>query len=164
MNHQYTTTYDKKRKELERRRLRAGRLFAREATQAEIARALSVSHEAARQWHAAWKQRGMAGLKSAGRPGVKAKLSSTQEQRVVEALLTGPQAFGYQTDFWTLKRIATVTKKVAGVRYTNDRSLWHVLQRLGWSAQKPETQAKERNERAIRRWVREEWPRIKRGP
>lgn len=163
MKHQHTTTYDKKRQELERRRLRAGRLFARGTTQAEVARFLQVSHEASRQWHAAWTQNGMAGLKSTGRPGVKAKLSSTQEQQVVQALLTGPQTFGYQTDFWTLERIAAVTKKVTGVRYANDRSLWHVLHRLGWSAQKPETQAKERNERAIRRWVRDDWPRIKKG-
>lgn len=149
--------------ELEGRRLRAGRLFSHGKTQADVARTLGVSYEAARQWHAAWKKDGRTGLKSAGRPGVKAKLSSTQEQQVVHALLSGPQAFGYQTDFWTLERIAAVTRTVTGVRYTNDRSLWLVLHRLGWSAQKPETQAKERNERAIRRWVRDDWPRINKG-
>jgi transposase len=30
--------------------------------------------------------------------------------------------------------------------------------------QKPSRQARERNEREIRRWVREEWPRIKKVP
>jgi transposase len=41
-------------------------------------------------------------------------------------------------------------------------SAWRLLtQRLGWSLQRPERQAKERDEEAIARWVAHEWPRIK---
>jgi transposase len=35
--------------------------------------------------------------------------------------------------------------------------------RLGWSLQRPERQARERDEEAIARWVAYEWPRIKKG-
>jgi hypothetical protein len=35
---------------------------------------------------------------------------------------------------------------------------------LGWSCQRPERKARERNEEAIRRWVRHRWPRIKKKP
>ncbi|MFC9398253.1 winged helix-turn-helix domain-containing protein [Streptomyces sp. NPDC057027] len=35
--------------------------------------------------------------------------------------------------------------------------------RLGWSLQRPERRAVERNESEIARWIAHEWPRIKRG-
>jgi winged helix-turn-helix protein len=44
-------------------------------------------------------------------------------------------------------------------------SAWRLLtQRLGWSLQRPERLAKERDEQAIARWVAHEWPRSKKGP
>jgi transposase len=36
-----------------------------------------------------------------------------------------------------------------------------LLHKLGWSSQKPEQRARERNEDDIARWHREDWPRIK---
>ncbi|MCP4898489.1 MAG: winged helix-turn-helix domain-containing protein, partial [bacterium] len=41
--------------------------------------------------------------------------------------------------------------------------VWKILRSLGWTPQKPEQRARERNEADIRRWRRQEWPRIKRG-
>jgi hypothetical protein len=34
---------------------------------------------------------------------------------------------------------------------------------LGWSCQKPERRALERDEEAIERWKREVWPEVKKG-
>jgi hypothetical protein len=43
-------------------------------------------------------------------------------------------------------------------------SVWRLLRgRLGWSVQRPQRQAKERDEEAIQHWVAHEWPRIKKG-
>jgi aminopeptidase N len=47
-----------------------------------------------------------------------------------------------------------------GVKY-HASHVWKVLGQLGWSCQRPERKARERNEEAIRRWVRYRWPRIK---
>jgi DDE superfamily endonuclease/Winged helix-turn helix len=42
--------------------------------------------------------------------------------------------------------------------------VWRLLRgRLGWSVQRTERQAKERDEEAIQHWVAHEWPRIKKG-
>jgi transposase len=49
------------------------------------------------------------------------------------------------------------------VRYHVDH-LCRLLRTLGWSPQKPERRARERDERAIRRWVRSSWPQIKKTP
>ncbi|WP_420082734.1 winged helix-turn-helix domain-containing protein (plasmid) [Streptomyces sp. JL4002] len=35
---------------------------------------------------------------------------------------------------------------------------------LGWSLQRPERRAVERDESEIARWIAHEWPRIKKGP
>jgi transposase len=47
-----------------------------------------------------------------------------------------------------------------GVSYHSSR-VWRILLALGWSYQKPEIRARERNEEAIPRWRRVDWPRIK---
>ncbi|MFE3460103.1 winged helix-turn-helix domain-containing protein [Nocardiopsis aegyptia] len=44
-------------------------------------------------------------------------------------------------------------------------AVWRLLTaRLGWSLQRPQCKAAERDEDEIARWVAHEWPRIKRGP
>jgi transposase len=62
-----------------------------------------------------------------------------------------------------LDRVALVIQRVTGVRLAR-ASTWRLLVgRLGWSLQRPERQARERDEEAIARWVAYEWPRIKKG-
>ena len=39
--------------------------------------------------------------------------------------------------------------------------VWLLRRRLGFSAQKPERQARERDEAAIERWRRVTWPKLK---
>jgi putative transposase len=50
-----------------------------------------------------------------------------------------------------------------GIRYHVDH-IGRLLHSLGWSPQRPQRRAVERNEREIQRWVKEEWPRIKKKP
>jgi transposase len=82
---------------------------------------------------------------------------------IEQALLEGALAHGFPTDVWTLDRIAVLIQGLTGVALSNP-SVWRLLrQRLGWTVQRPERQAKERDEEAIQDWVAHEWPRIKRG-
>jgi transposase len=63
-----------------------------------------------------------------------------------------------------LDRVVQVIQRTTGV-WLSRPSAWRLLtQRLGWSLQRPERQARERDEEAIARWVAHEWPRIKKGP
>lgn len=39
-----------------------------------------------------------------------------------------------------------------------------LLHQLGWSPQKPERRARERNETDIAQWRRDTWPRLKKEP
>jgi transposase len=147
----------------EARRLRAAELFALGRSQAEVARDLGVSRQAVSVWHARFTQGGVGALRSRGPTGPNPKLSAAQLARVEQALLQGAQANGFDTDLWTLERVAVVITQLTGVRY-HPGHVWVILrQRLGWTVQRPERRASERDEQAIARWVAHEWPRIKRG-
>jgi len=149
---------------LQARRLQAAELFAQGHTQAEVARELGVSRQSAHVWHAAWQQGGLDALRSRGPTGPDPKLSPTDLARIEQALRQGAKANGFDTDLWTLERVAVVITQLTGVRH-HPGHVWVILrQRLGWTLQRPERRASERDEEAIVRWVQQEWPRIKRGP
>ena len=74
---------------LERRRMRAVRLFEKGETQSAVARRLDVSRTTAMRWAQAWGQQGREGLRAAGRAGRKPRLSERQLQQVEEVLLGG---------------------------------------------------------------------------
>ena len=146
------------------RRERAAELFAQGRTQAEVARQLDVSRQSAGRWHAGWQAVGATGLQSRGPTGRRPKVPDAQLEAIERALLEGALADGFPTDVWTLDRIAVVIQGLTGVQLSNP-SVWRLLRhRLGWTVQRPQRQAKERDEEAIARWVAHEWPRIKKGP
>lgn len=145
---------------LEKRRLKAGDCFQEGKIQAWVAKHFSVSTATANVWHKAWKRDKKNGLLSKGRSGRPPKLTKKQLERVEAALLKGPKAHGYATELWTLERIAKLTKELTKVSY-HPGHVWKILGDLGWTSQKPETRARERNEKSIAKWVRREFPRIK---
>jgi len=147
---------------LEKRRLKAARLFGKGKSQAEVGRALGASAQSVSRWHQAWQREGEAGLKAAGRAGRKPKLTPAQLAQVEQELLRGPLAHGYATILWTLPRIAALIAKLTGVRY-HPGHVWRVLRALDWSLQRPEHRAKERDDEAIDRWRKRRWPQRKGG-
>jgi transposase len=144
------------------RRLRAARLFAQGHSQAEVARRLGTSRQNASRWHAKWRQGGHAALAGPARLGRPPRLGAADWRRVKQALLRGPQAHGFDTDLWTLPRVAEVIWRLTGVSY-HPGHVWWLLRRHRWSPQRPARRASERDEEAIARWRTKEWPRIKRG-
>ena len=147
---------------MERRRLEAGQLFGKGLTQADVARRLGVSTASANRWHQAWKAHGEAGLRRNAMPGPARRLSAKQLQQLEETLLAGPAAAGYATELWTGPRIRKLIWDRFRVRYHRGH-VWLLLRKLGWSCQKPAKRAVERDEEKIATWLRQRWPRIKRG-
>lgn len=145
--------------ELEARRMKALRLFRKGASQAEVAKRLGVTKVAAHYWFHSWKQEGEKGLEKR-KVGPEAQLTPKDLKKVEAALLKGPAKEGYATDLWTLSRIKALMKHMTGIAY-GQTQVWRILHSMGWSAQKPERRAKERNESAILRWRKVEWPSIK---
>lgn len=142
----------------ERRRL-AFLWLRRGVPKAEIARTLEVSYQSVYRWE--FRQRALGPDAWRGRlhPGPARRLSAEQRKKLQKILLRGAQAHGYETDFWTLKRMAEVIEDEFGVSYT-ESGTWRLLRDMGFSAQVPLPRALERNEAYIRHWIGEEWPRI----
>jgi transposase len=115
-------------------------------------------------WHARWRAGGLDALRSRGPTGPAPKVSDAQLRQVEQALLEGAAANGFVGELWTLDRIATVIERLSGVRH-HPAHVWALLHhRLGWSVQRPTRRAAERDQAAIDRWVKEDWPRILQTP
>lgn len=61
----------------------------------------------------------------------------------------GPEAQGYRTNLWTTARIAEMVEREFGVRHHRDH-IGRLMHSLGWTPQKPERRALERDEDEIR--------------
>ncbi|MFF1301160.1 winged helix-turn-helix domain-containing protein [Streptomyces sp. NPDC058296] len=148
----------------EARRVRAVELFEDGVSNADIARAVGVCAESVRRWRRMWEQGGASALRRRAATGRPPKLDDTQVETVRAALEQGAQAHGFEADLWTLERVGAVVTRATGVVLSR-ASVWRLLtSRLGWSLQRPERRAVERNESEIARWIAHEWPRIKKGP
>ncbi len=97
-----------------------------------------------------------------GRWGRPSRLSDPDWRRVERALLAGAVAQGFDTELWTLPRVAAVIWRLTGVSY-HPGHVWWLLRRHHWSPQRPARRATERDDDEIARWRAEEWPRIKGG-
>lgn len=148
---------------MEQRRQRAARLFKAGKRQAEVARTLGVSRQSVSRWHRQYQRGGAGALRGAGRAGRKPRLNQRQLAQVDRALRLGARAQGFDTDLWTLPRISLVIERRTGVRY-HAGHVWRILRDLNWTLQRPARRARERNPAAVRQWVAERWPAIKKTP
>ncbi len=107
-------------------RMQAGALFAAGRSQAEVARQLGVARQNVSRWHAQWRQGGLEALRSAGPTGYAPRLSDQQLHLIDQALRQGARAHGFDTDHWTLDRVATVIEQTTGVRHHRGH-VWKLL-------------------------------------
>jgi len=149
--------------QMEERRLEAARLLRRgKLTQTEIARQLGVSRWAVNRWAGRLRQAGGARsvLQSRPKTGRPPRLSHEQWRHILEMLGRGAKAFGFETERWTLWRIAYLIQQQCGVSY-HAHYIAEKLKNSGWSVQQPAVSARERDEELAREWLRGDWPRIK---
>lgn len=146
--------------QLEQRRRRAVELLDKGSNPPDVARKIGCSLSSVYYWNELRKKKGQEALKSKPVPGRPERLTGRQKRSLVKILVDGPLKQGYSTELWTLKKISKVIDKSFGVEY-HPSHVWKILQDLGWSCQKPETQARERDEKKIKKWIRYSWPHIK---
>lgn len=145
---------------LERRRRRAIQLLEQGFQPVEVARQLGVDRRSVRRWKAAYRQRGENGIRARPAPGRPPALDAKAKARLERLLLKGAEAAGFATDLWTCPRVAELIVERFGVAYHVDH-IGRLLRGMGWSPQKPTRRAAERDESAIRRWVKQDWRRVK---
>lgn len=149
--------------ELERRRYYAVNLLKQQYQPVEIARQLGVDRRSVRRWKAAFLKEGPLALQAQSIPGRPSKLSPPEKKQLEQELLKGAKTVGFPTDLWTCPRVAQLIQKRFRIRYHVDH-IGRLLHELGWSPPKPQRRAAERDEKAIQKWIKQEWPRIKKKP
>jgi transposase len=145
---------------LEGRRRRALALLDDGLSLNEVGRQIGCNPSSVMRWRDARRHGGLDALQVRFSPGRPLKLAVAERKRLVRLLLKGPMVQGYRTNLWTTARIAEMVEREFGVRYHPDH-IGRVMHSLGWTPQKPERRALERDEVEIERRKQKEWPRIK---
>ena len=153
----------KRLNEEQRRRVRAGRLLLAGKTPAQAAYAVGVARQTAYTWKAVLDEGGIDALRAMPGRGRPARLDEQQLQALGRTLLQSPTEHGFGTELWTLKRIGLLIQRQHGVKFSQTH-IWRILGGLGFSAQKPERRAIERDEDAVQIWKRKTWPALKKKP
>ena len=146
---------------IEARRIEGARMLKRKVAQADVARELDVSRQAvsvsARQLAEVNGAVGKLKAKTLGRPK---RLDASQCEALSRTLMAGALQAGFATEPWTVKRERAWVAREFGVEYSNT-GCWELLRSVGFSPQKPEKRATQRNEEAIVDWKRKTWPGLK---
>jgi len=107
---------------------------------------------------------GPEGLSAKPPPGRKRRLNDAQLQQLETLLLQGAQEHGWPNNLWTARRVTEVIRRHFGIKLHPEHVRNILKRRLGWTSQKPERRARERDEKEIAQWRQEEFPRIKKTP
>jgi len=147
----------------EGRRMRAWELHTQGWNQSKIAQALGVTQGAVSQWlKAARVGGGKEALRHRPSPGSTSKLTAQQGEQLPQLLKKGAEYFGFVGDVWTGRRVAQVIENHFGVQY-HPEYVPRLLQRVGWSLQKPIKRAIQRDEAKVEDWKQTEWPALKKS-
>ncbi len=149
--------------QLEQRRLRAIALLEQGLQPVDVAKKVGADRRSVCRWKASFRRKGQDSLMARPASGRPPKLKARQKKSLERRLFSGAQRAGFPTDLWTCPRVADLIKRAFGVSYHVDH-ISRLLHSLGWSPQKPERRARERDEEAIQRWVKRDWPHLKKKP
>ena len=153
----------KRLSEATRKRLKAGRMLLAGKGCAEVALSVGVARQTVYTWKRLLDEGGIDALRAVPERGRPAQLDERQLAAVRASLLQSPTQHGFGTELWTLKRVGAVIERLHGVRF-GQTQVWRILGSLGFSPQKPDKRAIERNDDAVRAWKRRTWPRLKKKP
>lgn len=145
---------------IEARRRQALRLLDEGYSLAEVGRMTDAAASSVMRWRDARTRGGSQALKVRSTPGRPPALSNAQRQRIIRRLMKGAMASGFTTELWTASRVAAVIHQCCKVQYHRSH-VARLLHDFGFSCQKPERRALERDEARIEQWKRKDWPRVK---
>ncbi len=146
-----------------KRRVRAARLLQAGHTSAEVGVMVGAPRQTVYRWRGVLESEGLDALRTTSKGGRPARLGAEELSRLQVALLEGRTAHGFSTPLWTLKRVRLFIERQFGVLYS-DVHVWRLLGQLGFSSQKRERRALERDEAAIEHWKKRTWPRLEEEP
>jgi transposase len=143
-------------------RRRAVKAVLEGKSQSEAAKIFGVSRQTVNEWVQAYRKAGEKALraKRKGRP-YGGSLDSKQERRMAKIVIDKrPNQLKLPFYLWTREAVGQMIKQKLGI----ELSVWTVgryLKRWGFTPQKPIRRAYERSDFKVQRWLKEEYPAIK---
>jgi transposase len=92
-----------------------------------------------------------------GRPK---KMTENQIKQIIKMILKPASRYGYETDFWTIRRIIQVAKKILNL-VISKTTMYEMLYNVNYSYKKPEKRYYEANKMEQEEWIKKEVPKIK---
>lgn len=145
---------------LERYRLRAIELYKNGEKINDIAYFFGVHRGSVSKWITIYKRGGIKKLMSKKAKGPEYKLSDKEIKEILAILNDDATIYGFETPLWTCKKVQQIILKKTGKKI-HTTNIMRLFKKLNLSPQKPERLASQRDRKAIRKWRREEWPKIK---
>jgi len=121
----------------------------------EISKMLHVDRRTVYSWTI--RMENNIGYRNRKQKGQESRLSEEQKKKLKKILDDGASQYGYDTDLWTLKRIAEVIDNEFHVHY-NVTYVWQILDKMGYSAQMPLATAMEKNHDYVNEWLQDKYP------
>jgi transposase len=135
----------------------AANMFDQKLDPKLIAKSLNVAVQTVRGWRRIYRVGGREALWMNRHPGRPPLLSEPDRETLAALLLQTPAECGFDKYLWTTQLIADLIKREFQVSYHNDH-VGKLLERIGFTHQKPARRARERDEVKIEGWRRETWP------
>ncbi len=145
---------------LENYRFRAIELYNEDERINEIAHFFGVHRGSVSNWIKTYKRKGKNALKSQKSSGRPCKISEKEMKIIVGILQDNAMQHGFETPLWTCKRLQHIMHQKTGKKlHTTNVMRW--LKKWGMTNQKPKRRATQQDEKAVKKWLADEWPRIK---
>lgn len=142
-------------------RVRAIRMHKAGARIGDIANLFGLHRVTVSRWMTAYRVGGamaLKGKKSSGRPR---KIDCSEFSPKLNRIIKQPATkFGFENPLWTCKRLEKVIHSDLGLKLSRS-TVWRALRETNLSCQKPERRAFEQDPVARKKWIEEEWPRLK---
>ena len=135
----------------------AANMFEQGLGDAVVAAGVEAHVRTVARWRRAFAAAGREGLRSRRHAGRPPRLTGEQKVRLSGLLVKTPAGCGFDKCLWTRQLIAGLIAREFGVSYHHDH-VGVILKALGFTHQKPQRRARERDEARIDAWRREAWP------
>jgi transposase len=148
---------------LNERRRRAVKLRESGVSVREVARQCELSTHTVVGAHKAFREVGWkaVSIHRAGRPVGSGRMLSADQEKKIQQLIQDrtPDQLKLAYALWTRQAVSELIEAVYGVRLTV-RNMGKYLKRWGFTPQRPLKKAYEQSPEAVRKWVKEEYPKI----
>ena len=144
-------------------RVRAVNAILKGQRKVDVAMAYQIDYSTLHRWcerHRSADRKDFSVLKrrtGSGRPNL---LNEDHREELNAFVLKPASFFGYETDFWTCRRLIQVVKQNLDIAISQP-TMWRMLRDMGLTYQKPERRYFEANDVERKKWLRYQVPRIK---